>query len=452
MNKFNDIWVDPSEKKRKKNIIIIRHISLIVSVLAIFIFSINISATVASSSSKILGLKNFVNLVNFNKNMKKTVENNFVQPINKSAESKNIKFTVRDVVIDKKNMAIRYEIKTLKKKYKDLNVFLDDSFIEITGDKNKKKIGLVEVDNLHDEKFKEKGKKEGVISTRFNDMDKIPESITLNLKKIKQTQDDYCNDNGCTENIVQGDWTVKFNVDPKCVNTQRNYYPINKNINIGGVNILIKEGEIYPTCGEMKFDLRNNKDYKFVGFVNERLVDDKGKEYKSTGGRCSLDNSERTAIFESSYLTKTKKLYFKADGVLFIPKKDMYITVDIKNKKIIDDAGFDIEFMDGRFENENNKKIYKLSFKIKDKEILKMSKFPYAKMGGIGYSEIYDEKNHKYNINTQFASNPYKDLNQEEYMESGIGISGITVEPEILKLKVEYANKGVLQKINIRIK
>lgn len=346
-------------------------------------------------------------------------------------------------------MIIRYEIETLKKNYTDLNIFFEDSFIEIAGDKNKKIIGMIDVSNLNDEDFKKRGKKEGVISIRVNNMIKIPESITI---KLKQIQGSYCNDNRCIENIIKGEWTVKFNIDPKRVNTESYYYPINKNINIGGVNILIKEGEIYPTCGEMKFDFRNNKDYKFVGFVNARLVDDKGKEYKSTGGRGYGDNLEITSIFESSYFNKTKELYFKADGIMFIPKKDMYITVDVKNKKIIDDAGFNIEFMDGRFDYENNQKIYNLSFKIKDKEILKMSKLPGGYMGGIGYSEICDEKNHKYNRSTQFDSSPCKDLNQEEYMESGVGISGITVEPEILKLKVEYANRGVLQKINIRIK
>lgn len=100
MNKFNDTWVDPSQKKKKKNII--RCISVIVSVLVIFIFTINISPTFASSSSKILGLEHFVDFVNFNKGMERKVNNDFVQPINKSVESMDIKFTVKDVVIDKK--------------------------------------------------------------------------------------------------------------------------------------------------------------------------------------------------------------------------------------------------------------------------------------------------------------------------------------------------------------
>lgn len=436
------------QRKGKKTII--KYFSSIAVVLVIFILSINMSPVFASSVSKILGLEYLVNLVMFDKGLGKAVENNFVQHINKSAESMDIKFTIKDIIIDNKNMVIAYEIMTSNKNYNDLNISFGNSPIEVTDGQDKNLIGSMQLGTSPDENFKKTGKKQGIISVSLKDVSKIPENGTI---KIRQMQDSYYKGIDYKHNVIDGDWTINFSIDTKIASLQPFYYPINKNINIGGLNILLNDCDIYPTCGEIKVDLSNNYDYKFVGFINARLVDDRGIEYKMNGGRGFVNDAERTLICESTYFTQSKTLYFKADGALFIPKKDMYIIVDIKNKKVIDDCGFNMEFMYGQFENRDDKRIYNVSFKIKDKEIFQMSNLIGSYTGGIGYDEITDEKNHKYNNIGMFSSTCYKDSSKGEgYIESGISIYDITTEPEILKLKVQYANKGLMQPISIKIK
>ncbi|KOA18651.1 hypothetical protein CLHOM_29350 [Clostridium homopropionicum DSM 5847] len=131
----------------------------------------------------------------------------------------------------------------------------------------------------------------------------------------------------------------------------------------------------------------------------------------------------------------------------------MYVTVDIKNKKIIDNCGFDMELMYSGFENSGDEKSYNVVFKVKDKEILQMSNLPGGNFGGVAYSEITDEKNHKYEKFDRQYSSDNKDLKTgEEFITSGVNIFNVKTPPEILKLKVEYANKGLLKPINIKIK
>lgn len=440
------IRAEEKQKMRKKTI---KYFSAVAASLAIFIFSINISPVLASSLSKIPGLEYLVNLVTFDKGLGKAIENNFAQHINKSAESMNIKFTIKDIIIDKKNMIIAYEIKTTDKSYNDLNLYMGKDAFELIDYENKSLISTIQSSSSPDESFKNTGKKEGIISVAFHEISEIPESLTVRVRKM---QDGYYKGQAYKNDTIDGDWTVKFNIDSKSASREPYYYPINKNINIGQVNILMKECIVYPTCGEIKLDLRSNKDYKFIGFVNARLVDDRGLEYKMRGGWGSVDDSEKTLICESTYFTQTKTLKFKADGALFIPKKDMYVTVDIKNKKIIDNCGFDMELMYSRFENSGDEKSYNVVFKIKDKEILQMSSLPGGNFGGVAYSEITDEKNHKYEKIGMLHSSD-KDLKTgEEFITNGVSIYDIKVPPEMLKLKVQCANKGLLKSVNIKIK
>lgn len=441
------VRAEEKERKRKKTI---KYFSAVAASLVIFIFSVNMSPVLASSLSKIPGLEYLVNLVSFDKGLSKAIENNFVQHINKSAESRNIKFTIKDIIIDKKNMIIAYEIETRDKSYNDLNIYMGKDTFKIIDYENGNLMYSVQTNSYPDENFKNTGKKEGIISVAFYEMSEIPESVAV---RVMGMEDGYYKGNTYKNHTIDGDWTIKFNIDSKLASRDPYYYPINKSIHIGNVNILMKDFIVYPTCGEIKLDLSNNKDYKFIGFVNGRLVDEKGLEYKMRGGRGSVDDSEKTLICESSYFTQAKTLSFKADGALFIPKKDMYITVDIKNKKIIDNCGLDMELMYSEFQNAGDEKTYNVVFKIKDKEILKMNSLPGNGFGALAFSEITDEKNHKYEKFGMQYSSGEKDLKTgEEFIRSGVSLYNVKTLPEILKLKVSYASKGLLKPVNIKIK
>ena len=435
------------EKKKK----IIKYFSSIAASLAIFVAFINMSPAIASNISKIPGLEYLVELVTFDKGLRSAIENNFVQHIDKSAEDKNIKLTIKDVIVDKRNIIIAYKVSSTDKSYNDLNISLQSS-IQIIDDKNNNLIGTIQTSNYPNEDFKITGQKEGIITARFNDdILIVPENVKI---MVKEMQDGYYDDGGVYKSDrIYGEWAMNFNIDRSLASAEPYSYAINEKIDIDNkLNVMMRNVIIYPTSGEITYQVMDNQEYKFINFINARLVDDKGLEYKLRGGMGSVDGQSGTLFSESTYFTQSKELYFKADGALFI-KKDMEIVVDLKNKKILDDCGLDMEFMYGRFENEREEKSYDVALKIKDKEIIEKSKLPGNYWGGIGFSDITDKNDTKYNTIGSFHSSDNKDLvTGEEYIIGGISIYGITEEPEILKLKVYYANKGSLKPIKIKVK
>lgn len=442
------ICAKAKQKKRKRTI---KYFSSIAASLAIFIAFLNMSPAIASNISKIPGFEYLVELLTFDKGLRSAIENNFVQHIDKSAEDKSIKLTIKDVIVDKRNIIIAYKVSTTDKSYNDLNVSLQSS-IQIIDDKSNNLIGTIQTSDYPDEDFKKTGQKEGIITARFkDDILIVPENVRIIVKEI---QDGYYDDSGAYKSDrIYGEWAIDFNINTKLASVEPHSYALNEKININDkLNVIVRDVTIYPTSGEIDYQIMDNQEYKFIDFINARLVDDKGLEYKLRGGMGSVDGQSGTLFSESTYFTQSKELYFKADGAFFI-KKGMQIVVDLKNKKILDNSGIDVEFMYGRFENERNKKSYDVELKIKDKEIIEKSKLPGNYWGGIGFSDITDENDNKYNNVGSFYTSDTKDLvTGEEYIRGGISIYDITEEPEILKLKVQYANKGGLQPISIKVK
>lgn len=49
--------------------------------------------------------------------------------------------------------------------------------------------------------------------------------------------------------------------------------------------------------------------------------------------------------FQSAYFNNVKSLKVKCDNIYIKPKKDEYIIVDLDNKKVIEDSGYNIKFL-----------------------------------------------------------------------------------------------------------
>jgi hypothetical protein len=177
-----------------------------------------------------------------------------------------------------------------------------------------------------------------------------------------------------------------------------------------------------------------------------RIEDEEGNIYKFRSGS-SYSEYEHLLSFESSYFTKPKKLYFKADGVYCIPKEDKYVVVDLDNKKVIEDGGYNIEYLYHRtnVQEGGDKSDFNIAFKIKDEEIIR--EYETSIDGGISFeNKIYDENNNEYMIN---STGSHKD---SDSLEKIIGVKTMKQVPHILKFKITSASKGVYIPISVKLK
>lgn len=458
MDKFNNIKlpdnidsviINAAERAyKKRNSKLKKALISIAAALVLFAASVNLSPAFAKYVSSVPGLEYLVKLVSFNKGLQRAAENGYTQNINKSAEDKGIKFTVNDIILDSKTIVVAYTIEATKDGYTDLNPgsfdFVDKSGKQITG--------FTTFGTTPDDKFKSTKKKDGAITMDFEFSDNIPDTIILKCKSFKDMVSEF---NRETSNKIDGNWEISMDINKDLVKNSPDIYKLNKEKIIGPIKCKFEDVEIYPTVAEINVSIDNDEKYKFIGFVNARLIDDKGVEYKNftTIGY----PNDKTLKIESTYFTKSKTLNFKADGIYYMPK-DQYVILDLENQKIIDDCGYGLELLyinrDTSKEFEDEKYDFDIGFKVKDPEIIQNTK-GWCSGEGIDFDEIVDEKGNKLECDRRYWHGIAKGINdKEDSIEDGFCIkkSNPNSNPKLLKLRVSYVSKGTIEPINIKIK
>jgi hypothetical protein len=186
--------------------------------------------------------------------------------------------------------------------------------------------------------------------------------------------------------------------------------------------------------------------------INNNILKEISEEviniYGDTYGEL-IENKEHIFIFESTYFIDSKELTLAADGIYHIPQEEQYITFDIKNKKLVDNAGYGIEYPLTVKENSIFDKDYNLriDFNITDREIVENRKIKGALVDGIGFDYAVDEKGNKYDI--KLSSN---DFTEDNVIKRTLFLNTGKNSPQMLKFKIKYALKGTDGRINIKIK
>lgn len=430
------------KEKRKKAINII---GVAAAVLIIFISSVNISPAFAGYMKNIPGLSYFVELVKFDKGLKSAIENDYVQVVEKSKKDKDIKFTIRSLIFDRRQLIISYTIETTGD-YIDLKPHLIDVF--------DKKGNLLEVlsniSYVPDRKFKNKKARDGIIEFNAYDEGKFPTDMVLKCREFYEMDVS----SGKEKSKIEGNWDISFKIDEKFMLAMPITKELNENYCLGPVHFNVEKVDIYPTAVYVTISFDKTDRDRFAGFKNLRLVDENGRTYEEKGATIVSDY-KRIIRFESNYFFKSKKLSLKADGVYHIPVESQYVVLDLKNNKILDDGGYNIEHFQYRKNTVLNDKKYDLmlSFNIKDEEILKNHKLPGSYFGGVGFNNAEDDNGNEYRIMVDSASPSIKKDNlKDSFIERELCFSEMNVIPDILKLKVGCASKGTDGDINIEIK
>lgn len=421
--------------RKRKKINIIRNIATFAaSFMVLFILVVNSSEALAQTLAKVPLLKPLVELVRYDKGLRQALEKGYAISINKSQYDNGIEFTVDGITFDKRRLVIFYTIET-EKKFK----YISAKEVKFY-DENGKKIEDCFITSFNSPEDKQTNIKQDMIDIHFVEGAKIPSKLIIEIKRFELSLDDL-ND----KEIINGTWRVDIGLNNSKLMVRA--FELNKELEIEDIKVIVKDIKIYPTTCEIKVKFEG-ENYKAFSLVKPVLIDEKENIYSLYASSFKEDNeNEIIYTFESPYFSNVKDLKLKFDGIYFIPKRDQYLIIDIKNKKILDDSGYNIKLVDINTNvviDGNIKYDLVIEYAIMDKEILEnKSKFDF---GGINLAHPIDQNGKICNI----GGNGYRFSEKEGLMEI-IYISKIYPDTNILKFKITRASKGIIKPIEVDI-
>jgi hypothetical protein len=423
-------------KKYNNKFKIFKRTGIFAACIFLFIITVNISPAFAEYLYKIPGFETLITLVKYDKGLETAVNKGYAQKINKSIEDNGVVFSIDDIIFDKRSFIITYSIKT---KDKFTNLVINDFKII---DKNGKKIQWACHRGLTDE-YSNVNK--GIIEIYLEDENSLPEDIIIKCTKI-----DGLLENHPSRKDIYGDWVVEFKIDKnKLSDSKPIVYELNKEIQLDKITFKVEDLKIHPTTMDVKFNMNNNDDYKYIGFNNIYIEDDKGNIYTSTGGR-SLEKSIKITRFTSAYFNKVNSLTLKCDGVYIMPIKDQYVVVDLKNKKVIDDSGYGIKFKYERSNSEglgyeNGEKYdYCACLSLKKEYLNDVNIHPKFHLSDINY-----EKNMNYDLRIIPVEESYGEGDVE--CKVMLEFYDMKVKPDTIKLKINRIYEDCIDGFEIKL-
>lgn len=409
----------------------------------LFIFTVNTIPAFASLVNRVPVLSNIAGFVQFDKGLQSAAEKGYIQRINKSIEDRGIKFTIKEIIFDKKRLIVYYRIDS-DLKIKNINI--DNLRLKDENGKELEYFSSIFIGP--DEDFMNYKYSENIIDFNMPDEKDFPENITIDLKSLKITGESDEN-----TSIIEGNWSLAIKLDSDMLNMEPRILKYDKTAQIGPMKFSIKNISIYPCSVHVNIEMDENNPYKFCGFINPRLVDKNGNEYTS---RMSTINSDlrRVLYFESNYFIDAKSLRLEFDGIYYMPKENQIIQFDLKNGKILKDPGYGLEFLYAREDNftgnrNAGKPSYMIAFKIKDREIINNMKLTGSVFGGIDFGKMYDNNGKVYESN---GSGTIGLRDEDNYIERFVYINNPSTPPDILNVEVTSCNKGTVNKLSLKLK
>lgn len=422
----------------------IKPLTVVAVIIFLFVFTVNTIPAFASLINNVPILSNIVEFVQFDKGLQSAAEKGYIQKVDKSIEDQGIKFTIKEIIFDKKRLIVYYRIDS-DLKIKNINI----EKLKLKDGNGKEIEHFSSMFTAPDEEFMNRKYSENIIDFNMPDEKDFPENIIIDLKSFQVT-----GENDENTSIIEGNWSLPIKLDSNMLNMEPKVLKYDKTAQMGPMKFNIKNISIYPCSVHVNVEMDENNPYKFCGFINPRLVDKNGNEYTS---RMSTINSDlkRVLYFESNYFIDSKSLRLEFDGIFYIPKENQIIQFDLKNGKILKDPGYGLEFLytskDNFTLNRNaGKPSYVVSFKIKDKEIIKNMELVGASFGGIEFGKMYDNKGKVYESNGSGIIGPRRE--EDDYIERFVYINNLQTPPDILNVEVISCNKGIIDKLSLKLK
>lgn len=429
------------EKVNKRKVKWFKPIATVAASLLILVLSINISPVFASYVSRIPGFERLVEMIQFDKGLQEAVDYGFAQKINKSVESEGVTFTVNDIILDQKNLIITYDLKT-EELYKNLVL----QKFKIKDGETGQRILSYSHEPVGDDQYRNVNS--GIIKIHYtNEKNSIPDEIAIDVASVSGLSKE---DDGRERRNIEGQWNTFFKVNKEKLQEAKpkDILVKNKNIVVDNMKFTIDNVKAYPTNLDVHITFDSNNPYRFVGFKNIYMEDEKGNKY---GFKGSSQEGEYgyTLHFISNYFTKSKGLELHCDGLYIMPKEKQYIEVDLDNKKVINDSGYNLSYLYHRInDTNNNEHSLELGIKVSDEEMLK-DKMHFRPIEV--YSTVYDKNGNTYLINVVSWSVVQDPASHKEYGILTLEFPQMESIPEGMKIEIAsvYTNltKGFQNKI-----
>jgi len=428
--------IKSSEKARMRHFV--KWPSSIAGVLLIFVLGVNVSPVFAAYVSKIPGISQLVDEVRFDKGLEKAAEEGFVQQIGNSDEDKGIKLTIDSVIVDRSRLVMNYTIETMND-YDDL----DAEEIRITSVDGKDLETCIGMYITPDDKFKDNRKKSSTIDVMEPETG-FPDKMIIKCLNFRAKKEGDFKE-------VKGEWVINIKLDKRLMEVKPKEFTVNKAVSLNDLNFTIDSMKVYPTSAEVKMMVDKNSKYIYMNFINPHLEDEKGNKYGVIPMYQKIISSNELVLnFESNYFVKHEKLFFKADGVYFVLKENDELVLDLENKKVIKDGGFNIEYANDK-ENvavRDKKYDFQINYVIKDEDI-KREAATHGFAEGVCFDyKLYDENNNVY----EYVKGGYSCTGEIKDIEGTFNIIKMDKKPQILRVKITGASKGIYKPISIRIK
>lgn len=280
-----------ARRGRRNRLSLIMSVTALCMILLLTAF-VRVSPAFATVVRDIPGLSGFVELVEGDKSLLAAIDNEFVQPVNKSVEKNGYKLTVEGIMADEGRLVILYSGEGPG--VTDQSEI--DNFKLLDGN------GEQLVAGIYSSHFPS-GDLENAGTTIHNYIDAImgentelPESIRFSVQ-------------------LQGQWLeVQFPVEHDRFNGMREAIVVDKTFEIAGQHFTIKDAVITPLQVKLTVVSDPSNEKRSNNFINIALVDEKGRRYTSKGGFGELDE-EMTYYFQSSYFEQPEELTLVAEGL-----------------------------------------------------------------------------------------------------------------------------------------
>jgi len=277
-----------------------------------------ISPAFAALLKEIPGMSGFVELISSDPSLTSALDNEYIQPVNRSDERNGYRLTVSGIIADSQRMVVLYSTEGGAEHSKQS--FAD---FKLTDGEGNDIEAMITTSHVFPDSNQppSNGPVQDYIDVQLGPGVEMPQTVNFRLK-------------------MGPEWLgVTFDVDHSRFAELEETISIQKEIAVGGQRVTVTEATITPLQVSVAFESDPANDKRLIDFIDLELVDEQGRTYSTPAGIGDLDN-KLTRHFHSSYFHKPKELTLRAKGV-FLSDRGLKLVINT-------DTGELLEAPDGR--------------------------------------------------------------------------------------------------------
>lgn len=396
---------------------------LVASILG-FVILLNTSVAFAKVMSKVPLIRDFANVVLINPGIKYALEEGYIQEINKVYEIDGVKVTLTRIIGDNKRLIFGYIIEGVEEKE---GQYISPRNIEIASE-NDKQLEIFETHGPGD--YSSDGLKplmnEKYFEVGLGGEDSIPKRIKVVFDKIIDMN------NPDREQILsQGKFIMDIEIKDKILQVKPQVYPLNKEVDLDGFRVFIREMRVYPMGTEVVIRRDIGKAQRFTWLKDGYLEDEKENIFRLVSGG-TKNGDEYILTFAGGAYNKSKHFTLKARGMIYQPRIDREVVIDKSTGRLIEDGGYGLDLLS--IENKGEE----TQINFKPKEGANIESIDLTLIGG---SKFYSQFWHNY------------EGNDDRYIkEFGVTVDSTSVKADILKFAVTWIHKFQTSSFEIELK